>query len=79
MRSRRGEKTSNNSSNTKKISKREFFQNLREGIPKYLYSRQGSLGDQATNLPLCVDHFSLLISLHIHATWWDPERKKEAR
>ena len=49
MRSRRrGERTSNNSSNTKKISKREFFQNLREGIPKYLYSRQGSLGDQAT-------------------------------
>ena len=31
-----------------KISKREFFQNSRVGIPKYLYSRPGSLGDQAT-------------------------------
>ena len=50
MRSRRGERTSDNSNTLKekKISKREILKNLSEGIPKYLYSRQGSLGDQAT-------------------------------
>lgn len=32
----------------RKMAKREFFQILRVGIPKYLYSGSLSLGDQAT-------------------------------
>ena len=50
MRSRRGERTSDNSNTLKKkrsVSEK-FRKILSEGIPKYLYSRQGSLGDQAT-------------------------------
>ena len=61
----------------KKISKRKIFLKiLSEGNPKVFVLTTGKPRGPGYHLPLFANHFSLFISLHIHATWWDPERKR---
>lgn len=62
----------------KKISKREIFSKIESGNPEVFVLTTGKPRGPGYHLPLYSLHFSLLTSLPIYATWWDPERAEKA-